>query len=238
MISFGKRKHEMKNCEFCGREAPIIVHAFCTEGHCEDRSCIEACDSCMDWANAVYESAPEEPKMAKLQFTAPAYEIIQLTDEEHEYAKGVGIKRYLHAKNNKLNNRYGQKEYNQEYHVRGALGELAVAKGLSVEWKNPVINGRYKEFKKAPDLPGNVEVRTVEQASHRLIVHPDDRDDARFVLAIGDVKAFLLRGWIVGRDAKKKEWIAAYQNYEDSYFVPQEKLRSMDELKNIIRKEG
>lgn len=50
------------NCSFCGRETPIVVHAFCTEGHCEDRNCIEACDSCQAWFMALGDPPTEEKK--------------------------------------------------------------------------------------------------------------------------------------------------------------------------------
>lgn len=47
-------------CDFCGEISDIVVHAFCQGGHCERKRCVDLCEECQDFIEAVTECAPEE----------------------------------------------------------------------------------------------------------------------------------------------------------------------------------
>ncbi len=112
--------------------------------------------------------------------------------------------------------------------VIGALCEYAVAKGLNLFWSGVRVNPFI--------LPGDVgvlQVRGATDPAYRLIVHDCDRDDAVFVLVIGDDRrsSFDIIGWIVASDAKRVEWYSDPSGKQrPAYFVPRTALHPIDTL--------
>jgi hypothetical protein len=108
-------------------------------------------------------------------------------------------------------------------HIRGALGEMALAKHRNLYWGGAgIFRG---------DDVGPFQVRAADAAHKRLIVHPDDADEKAFVHITGRPPTLTLRGWLYGRDAKRQEW------WEDptrkgrpAYFVPNDRLLDIDTL--------
>ena len=109
-------------------------------------------------------------------------------------------------------------------HCEGACGECALAKFLCLYW-----DGSVNTFRQRGDLPG-LEVRTRSRHDYELIVRPNDDDAARFVLLTGRCPTYRVRGWIVGKDAKRDEWIQTHGGRPAAYFVPARALRPMSEL--------
>lgn len=105
-------------------------------------------------------------------------------------------------------------------HVEGALAEMALAKHAGLFWAGAHEIGKC-------DILG-YEVRATHHARGRLIVHESDADDSRFVLMTGLNGEYFVRGWILGRAAKREEW------WEDptgsgraAFFVPQDHLQKV-----------
>ena len=106
--------------------------------------------------------------------------------------------------------------------IRGALGEMAVAKWLGVYW-----SGRF-EFR-GVDV-GHVEVRTAAKPTHSLILHDRDPDARPFILVTGTCREFELRGWVYGSEGKRREFWSDPKGGRPAYFVPQSALNPMDTL--------
>src|SRR5688572_3645476 len=105
-------------------------------------------------------------------------------------------------------------------HIEGAAGELAVAKALGLFWSGAVGN-------LAADDVGPLQVRTTRVEAGCLIVHPSDPADRAFVLVTGQAPDFMLRGWIMGRHAKRHKWWADPAGGRPAFFVPQRALQDV-----------
>jgi hypothetical protein len=112
-----------------------------------------------------------------------------------------------------------------EEEVTGAAGELAVGK-----WSGSFFVPSVNTYHRVPDCLEDVEVRSTRLAKGCLIVRDNDADDRRYVLAIVDGDTIRLAGWMHGRDAKCDEWFQNPHERRPAWFVPQEKLRPMEEL--------
>lgn len=113
-------------------------------------------------------------------------------------------------------------------HIEGACAELAVAKALGVYW-----NGSVNNFG-GPDLfhpiKGNIQVRLA--GSHgQLIVRPGDSPSDIWVLVTGKSPNYVVHGWILGKDAKRPEWLKDYGGRPPAYFVPPTALNPIESLK-------
>ena len=150
---------------------------------------------------------------------------IQLTQSEIFQAAVAGSMRQCEAIKNNLAYAHGANpDHAWHLHIEGALGEMAVAKGLDVYWTG-------KNKLRGIDVGGRFEVRTRPKGNYDLILHPADSDEAIFVLVVGRMGKYTLRGWIFGRDGKKEEyWGDKYNTGRPAYWVPQRALAPMDEL--------
>lgn len=110
-----------------------------------------------------------------------------------------------------------------DVHVLGAIGEYVVARTLGIFWSGP---GTLR----ASDVGRHIQVRTRSRHDYELIVHPNDEDDAPFVLVTGQGLDYVVHGWIMGRDGKQREWWNDPARGRPAYFVPHTALRAMEEL--------
>jgi hypothetical protein len=143
---------------------------------------------------------------------------VTLTHAECELAVQVGARRRLHALRNATHEVYG-KAHRGDYwtvDIEAAAGELAVAKALGVFFS---VKDSAAEDRADGDVAG-AQVRHTQLAHGSLICHDRDHDDHRFFLVTGRMPTFVVRGWILGRDAKSSEYWR-----EDvprpAFFVPQ-----------------
>lgn len=107
-------------------------------------------------------------------------------------------------------------------HKLGAIGELAAAIAYEIEWPR-----RVNEFSGGkPDLDPNFEVRTRSKSGWDLIFRPRDKDDRRYILVIGQLGNPRLDvvGDILGRDARRGQWLRTHGGRSPAYFVPAEYL--------------
>jgi hypothetical protein len=103
---------------------------------------------------------------------------------------------------------------------------MVVAKALGTFWSGSTTFATRHEG----DLPGGVEVRTTTHAAGRLILHPTDPDDRRYILVVATLPIFDVVGWCYGRDAKRPEhWADPTGNNRPAFFTPRAALRPMAE---------
>jgi hypothetical protein len=135
----------------------------------------------------------------------------------------VGVSRNVEALRMGCQNRM---PINDEWsiHILGASGECAFAKAAGRYW-----SGGVNTFKASADV-GQIEVRTRSKHTYDLIVRKDDSDDSVFVLVTGGPADFLVHGWILGRDAKQRQFVANHGNHGAAYFVPSSALRPLADL--------
>jgi hypothetical protein len=155
--------------------------------------------------------------------------LIELTNQEQWRAACCGLKRWIEAHTKGCRQRFGQRgDYreNVSRHIIGAMGELAAAKALRVEWPATV-----NEMHVGNGLPGGIEVRTGMHARSLLVVRPNTPDGVRVVWVKGhEAPLFTVTGWIVARDAKRPEFWKAPAERPPAWFVPDFVLRKIDTL--------
>jgi hypothetical protein len=108
--------------------------------------------------------------------------------------------------------------------VRGAFGELAVAKALGIYWPAAVNPTRHD-----PDLGDDIQVRCTGYRTGRLCHHPDDPAHHRYVLVVGDPLDRLdVVGWRWGADCRDDEYWTD-PGGGAAWFVPQSDLTPIPE---------
>ena len=151
---------------------------------------------------------------------------IVLTNGEVLTAATIGIRRHVQALVRGRSQAFGCKvEESWQCNIVGALGEMVVAKALDRYW-----NGDVGPLGRS-DV-GPYQVRTTPHVDGHLIVTDKDRDDDVFILVTGIEPAFVIRGWLYGRDAKRPEFIED-RGRGKRFFVPQAALRSFASLPEI-----
>lgn len=110
--------------------------------------------------------------------------------------------------------------------IRSAIAEMAVAKHYGLYYAGHV--GRLGEV----DVGGLFEVRSIARERDRLIIHESDKDALPYILVRPEpgVGVHLL-GWIFAKDGKQPAYLTDPTGERPpAYFVPQHKLRPMEEL--------
>ena len=161
--------------------------------------------------------------------------IVTLTWPEMMIAYHVAAQRRIMNMKKGLSGRYGapENEGSEELDIVSTRGEMAVAKGLNLYWSGSV--GDYG----AVDVGGLVEVRTRTKDWHSLIVHPEDKKDMPYVLVdASKVPDMRLVGWVYAHQAMdEKYWGDPSKKNRPAYFMPQNKLRRIEELISILNRE-
>lgn len=111
-------------------------------------------------------------------------------------------------------------ELGVENHIRGAECEYACSRILNLYWRPWVAS--MAEAKRMRDVGGLIEVRSTDLARGRLIVKPDDPDDAPFALIVRKGNRFTLAGWLFAYEAKQFDLLTGFG--DPAHFVPQDKL--------------
>lgn len=151
------------------------------------------------------------------------------TDEERQLAMEEGIRRQGFNENKGLLGRNGGAAKGSkalDIHLLGAAGEMAVASYLGLK------DHLYKETEArrgSDDLPG-IDVKTRSKHQYDLIVQKNENARKKFVLVTIESKKTLIHGWCYGKEAMEEKYWADPARGRPAYFVPKEKLHSMDEL--------
>jgi hypothetical protein len=154
--------------------------------------------------------------------------LIILSNEDIELARETGAKRRNYDKARKIADRWGfAGKDGLKNDFQGCLGELAVARWLNVEWV-----GFSRAFKSLKYDAGQTQVRTTDHPNGRLLIHPTDPDDQPFILVkTNNLPEVNLVGWILGKNAKRKEWWMELQKGRPCYVVPNSELKEMENLR-------
>ncbi len=147
---------------------------------------------------------------------------IALTPSELIHASGVGARRHAANLIAGRHDRHGAPP-DWSVHIEGAAGELAAAKALNLYWPASVD---FRE-RQAGDLPGGIEVRTTSHATGCLLLHPEDKDDRRYILVTGRAPSFEVRGWCLGSEGKHQQFWKDPAGNRPAFFIEQKYLRPM-----------
>lgn len=153
---------------------------------------------------------------------------IALTLPEIYVGAFVGIMRQITNIRDRRTNANGLQDGNDwQYHIEGALAEKAVAKHLDVYWSGSIGNLSFS------DVSDKYEVRSGAKHTYSLIIHPKDKDDKPFILVTGLNGTYQIHGWMYGAEGKLQEYWSDPVGGRPAFFVPSEKLHSMDTLPSM-----
>lgn len=152
---------------------------------------------------------------------------IRLDGKELLMAANVGLARNHSSIVNNRKPSHGWKGPAWNIHIEGACAEMAVAKVMRCYW-----NGSIDTFKQQDllykDRP--IQVRSSTNPDSALIVRDDDYSAHCYILVTGEAPAFIIRGFILGDDAKQDKFRKSPLGRPPAYFVPQDQLRDIRKL--------
>ena len=153
---------------------------------------------------------------------------VKLTSKEMILAANAGVLCQVENLKKQRVPAHGAGEKNDwQLHIEGCLGEWAVAKGLG---RYPSGLFRFRES----DLGDRIEVRTRPETWHDLLLHKEDDDKSRFVLAIGFNGEYDISGWVLGLEGKLDEYWKDPAGGRPAYFVPSKELHPFSELIELL----
>ena len=150
---------------------------------------------------------------------------VRLTYYELAMASDVGRRRHIESilkgSTHRVAHEQGEARGWQQ-NINGACGECCVAKATGRYW-----GGTTETFKREGDVGRGVEVKTRSRHEDKLIVRPDEPDEAMFWLVTGLAPEWLVWGWMLGGAAKRKEWLEDPNGWGEAYFPPHEALEPL-----------
>ena len=143
---------------------------------------------------------------------------VRLTPPQVSHAHEVATTRHRNNLRDRRTARYGYRGDPFRVHLHGALGEKAVAIAFGITWTGSIGD------LSASDV-GALQVRTTTHPHGRLILHPSDKDNDVFILAVLDGSAVDLAGWIMARDGKVEAyWCDPTGRGRPAFFVPRKAM--------------
>jgi hypothetical protein len=140
----------------------------------------------------------------------------------------VGMRRNAEAKFRRRKVRFPEKTVGELWgkHIESAHAELCVAKALGLYWGFGVNTFHTEDI-----ADSSIEVRW---SGHRkdLKIRPDD--SGLVVCVTGECPDYKIHGWIKADDGKRDEFY--HTSPPPCYFVPHERLKSIEELAEILSK--
>ena len=154
---------------------------------------------------------------------------IEMLPLELTVSTTTGITRRIKSREDKRKETPMKKGNEWQYDISGAIVEMALAKALNVYWVPSV------DTFKLPDVGSNIQVRSTSLDGGKLIVRARDNPEEIYVLGIEKTPIVSFRGWIWGSEAKQDEhWFNPNNGMPGAWFVAQNKLRDMNELKTTL----
>lgn len=139
-------------------------------------------------------------------------------------------------------NKHGMREYcrtsksTREKRYLGYLGEFGFSKLFNLKWNVNFIDPNNRSKKdQPPDIESDIEVRTVDKASNKLIIRPHDIGSYRFVLGYyhkGWVEYF---GFIDGHSGKDERYYQEGRHGHPAYYIPKEDLNHLCYLWPMVK---
>ena len=151
---------------------------------------------------------------------------VNLDSSQIYQAATVGIIRQTRNLKDKRRPRYeAGNQSDWQLHIEGCLSEFAVAKHLNIYWDGNIGS------LSAADV-GGLEVRSTKYKTGRLIIHPEDKDESKYILVTGINGVYSIHGWMFGKDGKNPKYWDDPSKGRAAYFIPQEDLHSMASIQN------
>lgn len=155
--------------------------------------------------------------------------IVTLTWPEAQVGAFIGCQRQLRALARGRNHRHGYNGADSwTINIEGVAAEFAVAKTLDAFWSDS----------SDPDYTGDIDHYHVRQTAWQnggLLLHPDDPDDATFILAVGALPTYRLAGYLLAAEGKRPEFWTEPQSGRPCFKVPQDRLHPFSDLLTIAR---
>lgn len=151
---------------------------------------------------------------------------IWLSQSEFMQALFTGLIRYYEAVLHGRRELYGRTRDPLEMHFLGCCGERCVAKFFDV----------YCTGQTEPDYEGDIgewQVRTNSWDKGKLLIYPRDNDEQRYILVTGPERRgagveFVIRGYYLAGDAKKRDDWRNFTKRGEPWEVPQDVLLPLD----------
>lgn len=123
-----------------------------------------------------------------------------------------------------------------EVDVQGAIGEIAIAKHFNLVWDGKIkSNEEWLEWRKSGHDVSGLEVRFTKHRKGNLILQKKDKDDGMFVLITQiEPGRYEIVGWCFGLEGKQSHYWKDVGYGRPCFYVPREKLRKLEELKQFI----
>lgn len=161
---------------------------------------------------------------------------VTLTERDEQLARKIGQARQ------DMNERGGRGDGHIalsdpfEVHVRGALGELVVAKALKHPWANRYFEERLWQQQRRNHDVGPFEITTTHHADGRLIVQDNDPEDVPFILVRTHLRpVYVIVGWLYGREGKHPHYWIEGRYDKPAFYVPNDRLRPINaELLSLL----
>jgi hypothetical protein len=156
--------------------------------------------------------------------------MVELDWLEIDIAALVAARRQHDAIQRRAQSAYGHVEngLGVDAQWQGCIAEIAVCKHLGTYWtglRHGAVDAKLAE------------VRSIDKAGHKLILHPDDRD-LPFVLALVERRALPwvdLVGWIeAGKGRRADWWQDPRHEGRWAFFVPPGALQPMEKLRAYL----
>lgn len=150
---------------------------------------------------------------------------VELTPDEMDRAITEGERRLSFAEAEGMARKYDQGvDAVRENSIDGAVGELAAAKALGLDW---TAEGPGPDKVGGPDLISpagrTIEVRHARPLHFRLIIHPDDAEDVG-LLVVGVPPVLFLAGWCWLQEFKlRRYWRTSLRH--PCFMIPQDQLK-------------
>ena len=151
---------------------------------------------------------------------------VSLTAQNIKTAGDIGIQRRIMGMSKKGVNNIDQLRMGWQADIEGAIAEMAVAKAFGIYWDGGKMGDlTQKDVDK-------YQVRSTTYKNGCLLMTDRDHDNDMYILLLSYQQPnYTLAGWIYGREGMRKEYIRKPNEDRGAcYFIPQDKLRSMDEL--------
>lgn len=152
--------------------------------------------------------------------------LIKFTLSEVELSINAGILRRKECiRKGNQNSGYGKEKTGVwDADIEGAGAELAFFKYKHLYWEGVVNNF------KGPDALSNIQIRNTTLDRGKLIFRDDDNKEHYYILITGRIPYFKIRGFMLGKDTIRDQWVYAPNEQKPAWFVPQENLIDIDLL--------
>jgi len=152
---------------------------------------------------------------------------VKLNSSQLYQAATVGVIRQVRNISDNRKPRYEAGNQNDwQLHIEGCLAEMVVAQHLGLFWDGNI------GILSAGDV-GDLEVRSTQHASGRLILHPKDKDESKYFLVTGVNGVYQIHGWMFGRDGKQNKYWKDPSQGRPAYFIPKNDLNDIKLLSNM-----